>query len=110
MTRDAAKRSLYEPSPVTMRHAAKRSVFEPSPAKRSVFEPSPATSPAKRPVFEPSPMVDTGNYPYNDDFCYYGMGDEDDFDDSYCDPSDLGCYDDDYFMEGIEFDHLRMLD
>jgi hypothetical protein len=61
-------------------------------------------SPAKQPVFEPSPMVDTGNYPYNNDFCYYGMGDEDDFDDSYCDPSDLCNYDDDFFMEGIEVD------
>ena len=50
-------------------------------------------------------MVDTGNCPYNDDFCYCCMGDEDDFNDSYCDPSDLCCYDDDFFMEGIEVDH-----
>jgi hypothetical protein len=94
MMRGAAKWSVIEPSPVTMRNAT----------KRSMFEPSPAMPPAKQPVFEPSPVVDNRNAFYNDDFCCYGMGDEDDFDDCSYDGDDLGNYDCDYIMEGIEVD------
>jgi hypothetical protein len=111
MTRGAARRSVFEPSPATMR----------DPAKWSVIEPSPATSPAKQPVFERYPVVDTVNTFYNDNFHCYGMEDTEidpddlccyDFDDccydyncvmedTELDPDDLCCYDYDYIMEGI---------